>query len=375
LILKKILLIATLLTLVCSCGKNKEGSKDKTYRVVDVTAKTIKPSDVPVTFNFIAQTQSSRLVNIQARVNGFLEKRVYTEGSIVKEGDVLFLMDKKPFQVQVDGAKAALSRQRAAMETAKLNLDRTKPLVKLNALSQKDLDDANGSYESSAASVEQALAQLATTVLNLSYCTITSPVTGISSSAQQQDGAYINVTNSLLTTVAVLDPIWVNFSLSENQLQGFRNQVAKGELIPPKDGNYDVEVLLVDGSTFPHQGKITFQEPSYNAQTGTFLVRAEVKNPKGILRPYQYVHVRLHGAIRPNAVLVPQTAIQQGAKGPFVWVVNNEGKAEYRPVVLGEWEGNNWFISGGLVSGDQVIVEGTLTLQPGIAVNIKNQEK
>jgi len=330
--------------------------------------------DVPVVFEYVAQTQSSHLVNIQARVSGFLDKRMYTEGALVKEGQVLFQMDAKPFQVQLDQAKAALARQEAALETSRLNLARTKPLAEQNALSQKDLEDAKGRYESDAAAVEQAKAQVETAKLNLSYTTITSPVTGVSSSALQTDGTYISAQNSLLTTVAVLSPMWVNFSVSENEMQIYREQIAKGLLRIPAGERYTIEVILVDGSVFPYMGQITFAEPSYNAQTGTFLIRASVNNPKGILRPNQYVRARMKGAIRPRAILVPQRTVQQGPKGNFVWVVGKESKIELRPVEVGEWHGDGWFIFEGLRNGDRVVVDGGLTLQPGMSVSIKPHE-
>lgn len=215
-----------------------------------VTVMEVVPRDLPVFFEYVAQTQSSHLVNIQARVSGFLDRRLYTEGAVVKEGQVLFQMDAKPFQVQLDQARAALTKQEAALETARLNLGRTKPLTEQNALSQKDLDDATGQYQSAAAAVEQSKAQVETAKLNLSYTTITSPVTGSSSSARQTDGTYINPQNSLLTTVSVLSPIWVNFSLSENEMQRYRDQIARGLLRPPKGENYEIEVLLVDGLCF-----------------------------------------------------------------------------------------------------------------------------
>ena len=300
-----------------------------------VSVVEVIPKDVPVTFEYVAQTQSSHLVNIHARVSGFLDKRVYTEGAIVKEGQVLFLLDAKPFQSQLNQAKAALSMQKATLETARSNLDRTKPLAEQNALSQKDLDDAKGQFESAAASVEQSSAQVETAQQNLSYTTITSPVTGVTSAAQQTDGTYISTENSLLTTVAVLSPMWVNFSLSENEMHKYRNQADKGLLRRPKDGSYIVEVILVDGSIFPHTGRITFAEPSFNSQTGTFLIRASVDNPKGVLHPNQYVRARLKGAIRPNAILLPQAAMQQGPKGHFVWVVGSDGQVDQRPVVVG----------------------------------------
>ncbi|RPJ03861.1 MAG: efflux RND transporter periplasmic adaptor subunit, partial [Deltaproteobacteria bacterium] len=128
---------------------------------------------------------------------------------------------------------------------------------------------------------------------------------------------------------------------------------------------------LVDGSLYPHIGRITFADPSYNSQTGTFLIRVSVDNPKGVLRPNQFVRVRLKGAIRPNAILLPQAAMQQGPKGHFVWVVGSDGKVDQRPVVVGDWLGNDWFIFEGLVAGEQVVVEGTLSLRPDTLVTVK----
>ncbi len=337
-----------------------------------VTVVTVVPKDEPVVAEFVGQTQSSHLVNIQARVSGFLDKRMYTEGALVKEGQVLFQMDPKPFQAQLSQAKAALAQAEAAKETARLNLERTRPLTALNALSQKDLDDATGQFQSAAAAVEQAKAEVETAELNLSYTTITTPVTGVSSSARQTDGTYISSQNSLLTTVAAISPMWVNFSLSENQMQAYRDQSARGLLRMPKSARYTLEIVLVDGSVYPHTAEITFTEPSFNASTGTFLIRGSVANPEGILHPNQYVRVRVKGAIRPNALLVPQRAVQQGSQGHFVWVVGADGKAERRPVTVGDWYGDDWFISEGLRAGDRVVVDGGLTLQPGTAVTVKD---
>ncbi|RPI36780.1 MAG: efflux RND transporter periplasmic adaptor subunit [Nitrospiraceae bacterium] len=361
-----VLLAASLLPLSCKGEKKAAAPPSPLVSVVTVSLK-----DVPVAAEYVAQTQSSHLVNIQARVSGFLDRRLYTEGALVKEGQVLFQMDPKPFKVQLDQAVAALVKQEAALETARLNLERTKPLTELNALSQRDLDDATGQYQSAAAAVEQAKAQVETAKLNLSYTTITSPVTGVSSSAQQTDGTYISPQNSLLTTVAVLSPIWVNFSLSENEMQRYRSALSRGLVRAPKDENYEVEVILSDGSLFPHTGRITFAEPSYNMQTGTFLLRASVNNPNGILRPNQFVRVRVKGAVVLKSVLVPQRAVQQGSKGHFVWVVDKEGKAEQRPVVVGDWHGDDWFIFEGLRAGEQVVVDGGLTLHPGVPVSVK----
>jgi membrane fusion protein (multidrug efflux system) len=354
--------------LVAGLGCGKEEAKVVEKPPAEVYVKKVETKDIPVSFQYVAQTESSHEVEIRARVVGFLDKRVYTEGAMVKAGDVLFQMDPKPFQAQVDDSAAALARQKAALETARLNLARVKPLVEQDALSKKQLDDATGVYETYAAAVEQAKAQLTQAQLNLSYCTISSPVDGAAGAALQKDGAYVNVLNSHLTTVSSLSPMWVNFSISEQWVQNLRNEIAKKTIIPPADEAYDVEVLQVDGSVFPKRGRITFKSPIYNPQTGTFLIRVTLDNPGGVLRPNQYVQARIHGAVRPGAILIPQRAVQQGAKGHYVWVVTSDNKAEYRPVTVGEWNGDDWFINEGLKAGDEVVVDGGLTLQPGAAL-------
>ncbi len=362
-------LLMTLAVVFILAGCGKEAPKPAPAPP-EVSVVTIKPRHIEISAEYIAQTQSSQAVNIQARVSGFLDKRVYNEGSVVKAGQVLFRMDQKPFQAQLDAANAALQRNQAALTVATANLNRTKPLAAKNALSQKDLDDAQGQYEQAAAAVEQSKAQVETARLNLSYTVISSPVTGVSSYAAVADGSYLSPQNAQLTTVSVLSPMWVNFSLSENEFLRVQNEIRDGRLQLPPDMNLTVEVVQPDGSVFPFKGRITFADPSYNPQTGTFLIRATVDNPKGVLRPNQDVRARLKGGLRPNAVLVPQRAVQQGTKGHFAWVVNAQGLAEQRPLVLGDWYGNDWFVNEGLRSGDQLVVDGGQRLTPGAKVVI-----
>jgi len=354
----------TALVLLAGCGKKEAAPPPPP----EVSVLKIAPADAPVVYEYIAQTQSPQQVSIVARVNGFLDKQLYTEGEIVKAGKVLFVMDQKPFIAALSEAKAGWEKAKAAHDTAVATLNRVKPLAAQNALSQKDLDDANGTEQSTAAALAAAKASVDTAQLNLSYTTIASPIAGISAAAQQSVGAYLSPANSMLTTVSSLDPMWVNFSISENELSAFRDQVAKGLIIPPKDNKFAVEIVLVDGATFPQTGRITYTDPSFNPQTGTFLLRSTFSNPKGALRPNQYVRARLKGALRPNAVLVPQGAVQQGGKGHFVWVVDKDGKAENRPVTTGDWYGDQWFINAGLKAGDQVVVGGALKLRAGAAV-------
>jgi membrane fusion protein (multidrug efflux system) len=378
-----------LIPFLSSCDSSDQQAAPQ---AAQVTVVEIEPRDTPIVSEFVGKTASSRRVEIRSRVEGFLDKRLYTEGTIVQAGDVLFEIDKKPFQAQLDAARAELSQQQARMTTAKANLDRVRPLAKQNAVAKKELDDALGNYNTAAAAVEAAQAKVVQAELNLGYCTIFSPVTGISSYATQREGAYIGIGSQALTYVAQLDPIWVEFSVSENQLLRARQQILNGRIVEPKAGEYDVEIVLGDDTVFPKTGRIAFADASLSEETGTFLIRAEIENPSGEslegstyasrsadklneqLRPGQFVRVRLNGASRPNAILVPQAAVQQGAKGSFVWVVNN-GEAEFRPIEVGPWHGDEWFIDSGLAAGDTVVVGGALKLRAGAPVQIVQPEE
>jgi membrane fusion protein (multidrug efflux system) len=370
-----ILLLTSILCALPGCSTEPEQAPAP--QPMEVTAVTIEAKDTPVTPEFVGKTQSSRRVEIRSRVEGFLDKRLYKEGSLVKEGDVLFQMDRKPFEADLQAAEAELAQQRALLANAQANLKRVKPLVEQNAVAQKELDDAEAMYRTSAAAVEAAKAKVVNAELNLGYTTIKTPVTGLSSFAAQQEGAYIGLgTSSLLTYVAQLDPMWVEFSVSENQILRSREQEREGLLVEPDESSgYEVEVVLADGTIYPHRGRITFADASLSEETGTFLIRAELANPDGELRPGQFVRARIKGAIRPNAVLVPQRAVQQGAKGSFVWVVDQEGKAEFRPITVSLWYEDDWFVDQGLQDGETVVVDGALKLQAGMPVKVVEPEQ
>jgi membrane fusion protein (multidrug efflux system) len=343
---------------------------------VEVTAVTVEPRDTPVVSEFVGRTVSSRRVEIRARVDGFLEERVYTEGAFVQEGDVLFQMDRKPFEADLRAAQAELAQQQARLATATANLKRVRPLAAENAIPQKELDDADGAYRSARAAVEAAQAKVEQAQLNLGYTTISSPVSGLSSFALQQEGAYIGAgSGGLLTYVAQIDPMWVEFSVSENQLLRGRAEAQRGILVEPADQNYEVEIVLADGRILPQRGQITFADASLSEETGTFLIRAELSNPDQHLRPGQFVQARLKGALRPDAILVPKRAVQQGAQGSFVWVIDDEGSAEFRPVGLGPWHEDEWFIEEGLQGGETVVVDGAIKLRAGASVRIVKPEE
>ena len=355
------------------CGKKEEANSPQARPAAEVTVIKVTPRDTAVGFEYVGQTESSRQVQIVARVNGFLEKQVYREGSLVKAGQVLFRQDAKPFQAAVDAAKGALGQQEARLQVERANLERVRPLAERNALSQKDLDNAIGQEQAAAAAVESAKADLESAQLNLGYTTIFTPVTGLSSYARVNEGSYIQATNSLLTYVQQVDPVYVNFSVSENDLLKVRGEEKSGQLRLPDKDNYQVQIELSDGSVYPQRGLITFGDADFNQQTGTYLLRATLKNPDAVLRPGQFVRVRVEGAIRPGAILVPQRAVQQGAQGHFVWIVDQESKVEPRPVEVGSWHGDEWFITRGLAPGDVVVVDGFLRLGPGAPVKIVEQ--
>ena len=338
-----------------------------------VSVITVAPTVIPYIATFVAQTESSRQVDIVARVSGFLDRIAYPEGELVKEGQLLFQLDPKPFEAQLDAAKGEVLAQQARFTTAESTLKRIKPLAQQNAMSQADLDKAQGEYDASRAAVFSAQAKMKQAEINLGYTTIRSPVTGFSGRAQQRQGAYINSAgdSAKLSYVAAVEPMWVTFSVSQNLMTKMRELVQTGQLITPKNQYYEVEVILSDGKPYPETGRINFADPSFSQETGSFQVRAVISNPKKELRPGMFVTANVKGGTRPNAIIVPQLAVQQGSNGHLVYVIKEDGTAELRPVVVGDYSGDKGIlIASGLQAGDRVVVDGALKVVPGQPVKI-----
>ena len=273
----------------------------------------------------------------------------------------------------MQAARGELQAQQARFTTAQANLGRVKPLALENALSQSDLDKAQGEFDSAKAAVFAAEAKVKEAELNLGYVTIKSPVTGVASRSLQRQGAFVNAMSDSanLTYVAALDPIWVNFSVSQNLIAKLRDEVAKKQLVEPKNRDYEIEIVLPDGTPFPHKGKINFADPSFSQDTGTFLVRAVLPNPRRELHPGMFVTAHLRGALRPGAIVVPQLAVQQGSNGHLVYVVKQDGTAEVRPVIVGDYFGDkDIVVRTGLQAGDRVVVDGVMRVVPGQPVKI-----
>jgi membrane fusion protein (multidrug efflux system) len=337
---------------------------------------TVNAADVPYVGEFVGETESSQEVEIRARVEGFLESISYREGAVVNKGDVLFQMDRKPFEAALAAAQAEMQAQRARLETASANLARVGPLAAEDALSQKDLDDAKGAKDAAVAAVEGARSRVQQAEINLSYTTILSPVTGVTSFARKQPGSFIAPgPDSLLTYVSALDPMRVNFSVSENEQLKFNKMVAEGTLRPANQQKYTVQIVLADGTVVPAPGDITFGDASFSKETGTFLVRAELPNKDGMLRPGQFVRVLMGGPSWVDAIQVPQRAVMQGPQGNFVWVVDAESKAQFRPVTVGPLTDDMWLIAEGLKDGERIVVDGGLKLAPGVPVKALSPEE
>lgn len=363
----RLLLAIALVLALSSCSTTETGTRPS---AIDVTAQKIEPAAIPYILEYMGFTESSHLVEIRARVEGYLDQIAYTEGEPVNEGDLLFKIDPRPFIAAVNEAKGQLSQQKALLWNAKRSVDRLKPLYEQKAASRRDLDNAIASLLSYEATVQSTKANLEQAELNLSYTTIKSPISGLAGVSKYREGALITPgQQGLLTNIYAIDPIWISFSVSENELLKYRDLAIKKKLEFPKDMNFGVEVILADGSQYPYTGRVNFAAPSLSQETGTMLVRADIVNSKGVLKPGQFVRVRLTGACMPHAIAVPQRAVLTGRKGMFVYVVEN-GKAVQRNIDAGDWYKNDWIINGGLDAGEVLIVDGVNKVQVGTPVNI-----
>jgi len=357
--------LLALLVLIGGCKKTPPPGPPP----VHVVTYVVEPANVPISLDFVGVAKSSHMVEIRSRVEGYLWKIDYKEGSFVHAGDLLFEIDPRQFQASVEEAKGELAKRKAILWAAEQAVARYIPLYEQKAASKRDLDNATAEQLADEASVIEASANLEKAELNLSYTTVTSPINGLSGRSAFREGTLITPSvNGLLTYVAVVDPIWVLFSVSDNYLLKNQQEIAKHELVLPQDNNFDVTLILADSTVYPHKGTVDFTAPILDPDTGTMTVRAVFPNPDHVLMPGQFVRAHVAGALRPNAIVIPQQAVQQGDKGMYVYVVNDQNKAELRFVTVGDWIGNNWWIKAGLQKGDRVIVEGVNKVHMGSSV-------
>ncbi len=364
--LRLTLLCASLAVLVSGCGQGRSQSAHAAApaaTALPATVLRVEPQRVPIAVDAVGQVEGSKEVEVRARVSGILLKRSYKEGDVVSAGARLFKIDPAPFEIALAQARAQLAQEQARNDQARRDAARLKPLAEQKAVSRKEYDDANSSLKLSDATLQAAQANVRQAELNLSYTDVTAPVSGISGRAARSEGSLVSAgTDSLLTTINQVDPIWVRFSLSESDL----DKLPQRRLV--RGAKTEVSLVLPDGTRYPAKGRLNFAATQIDPKLGTQQLRAEFDNPKVQLLPGQFVRVQLVAGMRDKVFLVPQTAVMEAEAGYMLFVLDKDDKAALRPVQLGDWIGSDWMVLGGLAAGDRVIVDNLLRLRSGMTV-------
>jgi membrane fusion protein (multidrug efflux system) len=329
----------------------------------EVSVLTVQRQTIPGQFEWVAQAEASKSVQVRSQVAGVIVERPYTEGTDVPKGKVLYRIDPRTYQANYESAKARLAETQATLANAERTLNRLKPLLKEKAVAQQDVDNAQAAYEQGRAAVLDAKAAVDAAKKNYDDSFVRAEIRGRAGRALMELGALTSGPTDLLTSVDQVDPIYVYFSPSDQEVLQWRQDIAAKRLTLPK-GLLDVQATLADGSVLKQTGKVDFVALALQPSTGGLQLRAEFPNPQHILLPGQFVRVRFLGLTRNDAILVPQRAVLQGLNGPFVYVLADSNKVSARPVSATAWQGTQWIIDAGLRPGDKVIVDGTQKIKP-----------
>lgn len=353
-------LVLAALTLA-ACGRESQPAADG--QAVAVTTQRIEAQRVPLMIETVGRTEGSKEIELRARVSGILEKQLYEEGSAVPAGAVMFRIDPVPFEIALAHARAAYAQAEAVQQQAKRTAERLSGLAEQNAVSRRQADDALSALEAADAAILAAQAKVREAEVDLSYTRVAAPIAGIAGRAEHSEGSLVTAgtESSLLTTVTQTDPIWVRFALSVEEYEALRQAGAEDPAA------LSVELLTQGGRQRAPRGRVNFAGSTVDAKLGTVQLRAEFSNPRLSILPGEYLRVRLSGGEMPG-ITVPQTAVLQGAQGAYVWVVNEQGRAEQRKVQTGSWIAGGWRIHDGLDAGDTLILDNLLKLRPGVTV-------
>lgn len=370
---RKIVTFLSLFLALSACKENENNVQAGSNSLPDVNVIELKPQNIPLSFEFSARAQGSKETEVRARVGGILLKRNYVEGTKVEEGSVLFEIDPAPFRVALNQAKAQLAQATAKLKNAETQWKRTEELYKQGYASEKSRDEALSNMDSLAAAVQLTEAEVEAAQLNLDYTTVKAPISGITSMEAQSEGSLISSTGdaSLLTHITQMDPIYVIFSASENEIMSLTTMVERGLIKNPENKSEIIAKLKFGNDTLYNQnGSINFINPSIDESTGTIKLRAVFPNPEGKVRPGQFLRLVMEGLTRIDALVVPQEAVMQGANGSYVYRVNANGTVESVAVKTGlTTPDGKWIIDRGLNPDDKVISSGLLKLRPGMSVN------
>lgn len=372
-LLKNKLLVAAA-ALMALAGCKEEDKTQQASQVPAVDVVQVAPQDIPLAFEFAARAQGSKETEVRARVGGILLKRNYVEGSRVEEGQLLFEIDPAQYAIELDKAKANLIDAEATLSQAESQWNRIEKLHKEGYASGKDYDSTKAAYDSAKAAAMLAKANLDAAQLNLDYTKVTAPISGITSMETQSEGSLISSTGdaSLLTHITQLDPIYVIFSASENEILSLTNMVDRGLIKYPdaKAKEIKAKVKFGDNTVYNKEGEINFINPTVDEKTGTIKLRAVFPNPEGRIRPGQFLRLLMEGLVRINALVVPQEAVMQSPNGTFVYRVNANNVIESVSVQAGLMtKDGGWIIDEGLKPGDKIITSGIMKLRPGMTVN------
>lgn len=321
---------------------------------------------VTITRDLPGRIMPVRVAEVRARVPGILLEKTFREGAEVKAGDVLFRIDPAPLQSARNNSMAALAQAQASEKIAQIQVDRLAPLIKVNAVSKQDYDNAQSSLAIAKAEVEAATASLATADLNLGYSTVTAPISGRIGKAIVTEGALVGQGDAtLMAVIQQLDPIYFDFTQSSSHLLALKRAMAEKE----KSGDQEVTLILEDGSTYEKPGKLLFSEVSVDETTGMVTLRAEFPNADNMLLPGMFARGRIVQAVRENVVTVPQRAVTRAlGGGGTVMIIDESNHAQIRTVQTGDISGDKWVITSGLKPGEKVIIEGQMKARPGAPV-------
>ncbi|HZC67273.1 MAG TPA: efflux RND transporter periplasmic adaptor subunit, partial [Nitrospirales bacterium] len=336
--------------------------------IPEVSVVTAATQTVPDEPEFIGQSEASRPVEIRSQVTGIIKERFYPEGRAVRKGDRLYQIDPVPFQAALLNAQATVEQAEARLVQAKQQLDRVKPLLAEQAVSQKDVDDAVADELAARQALEAAKANVVRAKFDMDNTLIVAPIDGLIERTKVYEGRLVSAQTDLLTIIHQVDPMYVTVSVPE--LFILKQVRERAEKKVEGAGVYELRgvITFMDGSKYPHEGRLSLQEVGLRTTTGTRDVRVVFPNHERTLLPGQFVKVRFLGAVRTGVILVPQRAVQQGPQGPFVYIVGQGDKVETRNVQATGWEGTRWLIEDGLSPGERVVVDGLQKLRPGAQV-------
>lgn len=337
---------------------------------VEVGVITIAAQSVTLMRELPGRTSAFRVAEVRARVSGIVQKRLFTEGADVREGQVLYQIDAAPYQAALDSARAALARADANAASVRLAEQRAKQLLAAKAVSQQDYDNAHAGLQAAEADIAAAKAALQSAEINLGYTSVVSPVSGRIGRSQVTEGAYVQAASAtLLATVQQLDPLYVDLTQSSTEVLRLRRALAEGKLQRTDSGEARVTLLLDDGAAYAHEGRLQFSDVTVDPSTSSITLRAIFPNARGELLPGMFVRARLAEGSAPDAILVPQLAVTRNGQGDAVaLVVGAESKVEQRVLKTPRAVGNQWLVTEGLAPGDQVIVDNLQRIRPGAVV-------